>query len=78
VKKHTVKYSFAIVLLFLILGISFITISLSQKTADLNKQKNTSVSQQLESVDRDYETNGEQEEMPHFNLFSIINKFIPN
>lgn len=25
-----------------------------------------------------YSTSGEQEEVPHFNLFSIINKFIPH
>ncbi|MFO0357936.1 MAG: hypothetical protein ACK50A_13365 [Sphingobacteriaceae bacterium] len=25
-----------------------------------------------------YSTSGEKEEVPHFNLFSIINKFIPH
>ncbi len=72
------KYRIAIALFFVILGASLFLISQSQNTLELTTQKNNSTMQQLESVDRNYETTEEQDELPHFNLFSIINKFIPN
>ncbi len=72
------KYRIAIALFFVILGASLFLISQSQNTLELTTHKNNSTMQQLESVERNYETTEEQDELPHFNLFSIINKFIPN
>jgi hypothetical protein len=42
----------------------------------MNESSNNNT--QKDEATMSYSTSGEQEEVPHFNLFSIINKFIPH
>lgn len=72
------KFAYAIVVALTSI-LSVIVLLLNTHGSDGLQNNTLSGSSKVEeSTAANYNTSNEEEETPHFNLFNIINKFIPN